>query len=73
MLEDLFREVREQHGYELKKLEYGPGLPVPLFVGDDFSDTLAPARELAPALQHMAEFAELTVEAGRFLATECGR
>ena len=72
MLEDLFREVREQHGYELKKLEYGPGLPVPLFVGDDFSDTLAPARELAPALQHAAEFAELTVEAGRFLATECG-
>ncbi|MGN1023032.1 MAG: diaminopimelate decarboxylase family protein [Lachnospiraceae bacterium] len=72
MLEDLFQEVREQHGFVLQKLEYGPGLPVPLFAGDDFSDTLAPARELAPALQYVAEFAELTVEAGRFLTTECG-
>lgn len=72
MLGDLFREVKQEHGFVLRKLEYGPGLPVPLFAGDDFSDTLAPAREIADALREAASFAEVTVEMGRFLATECG-
>lgn len=72
MLADLFREVRQEHGFTLKKLEYGPGLPVPLFKGDDFSDTLTPARELSGTLQEVSEWADLTVEAGRFFATECG-
>ncbi len=72
MLKDLFREVRETEGFTLRKLEYGPGLPVPLFEGADFADTLAPVRKLAPALQEAAECADLTVEAGRFFATECG-
>jgi len=72
MLRDLFHEVKKEHGFVLKKLEYGPGLPVPLFAGDDFSDTLTPAREIADALREAASFAEVTVEMGRFLATECG-
>ncbi len=72
MLKDLFREVRETEGFALRKLEYGPGLPVPLFAGADFADTLAPVKELAPALKEAAGWSELTVEAGRFFATECG-
>ena len=72
MLHGLFEEVRRDLGFRLQKLEYGPGLPVPLFEGDDFSDTLAPAKELAPVLQSVCAWAELTVEMGRFLATECG-
>ena len=72
MLHDLFDEVREQHGFVLRRLEYGPGLPVPYFEGEDFSDTLRPLKELAPDLQDAAEWAELTVEMGRFFASECG-
>lgn len=72
MLKELFCEIRETEGFSLRKLEYGPGLPVPLFEGADFSDTLAPVRELAPALKEAAQWADLTVEAGRFFATECG-
>lgn len=72
MLKELFREIKETEGFVLHKLEYGPGLPVPLFEGADFSDTLAPMRELAPVLQEVSQWAELTVEAGRFFATECG-
>ena len=72
MLKDLFLEVKENEGLTLRKLEYGPGLPVPLFEGADFSDTLAPVRALAPALKETAQWADLTVEAGRFFATECG-
>lgn len=68
----LIDELREAHGFEVERLEYGPGLGVPLFEGDDFSDTLAPLRELMPDLRAVSEKAALTVEMGRFFATECG-
>ncbi len=72
MLEALFTELKETYDYEVKKLEYGPGLPVPYFSNEDFSDTLAPLKEVAPALQKIAEKVHLTVEMGRFYVTECG-
>ncbi len=72
MLLDLFVELKEKFAYEVKKLEYGPGLPVPYFSNEDFSDTLAPLRELAPSLQEVAEKVALTIEMGRFFVTECG-
>ena len=65
-------ELRDAHGFEVQRLEYGPGLGVPLFVGDDFADTLAPLRELAGDLQAIAGRVQLTIEMGRFFATECG-
>ena len=72
MLLGLFDELRDEHGFEVERLEYGPGLGVPLFEGEDFSDTLEPARELRDALQEVAGRVELTIEMGRFFATECG-
>jgi diaminopimelate decarboxylase len=72
MLSALIDELQEQHGFAVERLEYGPGLGVSLFEGDDFSDTLAPARDLREALVPLAEKVELTVEMGRFFATECG-
>lgn len=72
MLADLIDELARDHGWAPERLEYGPGLAVPLFEGDDFSDTLAPARELAPDLRKLAGRVRLTVEMGRFLATDCG-
>lgn len=72
MLRELFDEVEREYGLRLRRLEYGPGLPVPYFEGDDFSDTLAPAREIAEELQKAAEWADVTVEMGRFFVSECG-
>lgn len=69
---ELIDTLRDEHGFEVERLEYGPGLAVPIFAGDDFSDTLAPARELAETLQEVAGRVDLTVEMGRFFATECG-
>lgn len=71
-LRGFFRKVRDEYGLELKKLEYGPGFPVPYFEGDDFSDTLAPARELRGALADAAGWADVTIEMGRFITAECG-
>lgn len=72
MLEELMDDLKENHDFVVQKLEYGPGLPVPYFVKEDFSDTLSPIREIAPILQRVAEKVELTIEMGRFYTAECG-
>ena len=72
MLADFMDSLKADYGFETRKLEYGPGLYFPYFAHEDFSDTLAPIRELAPDLQEMAKRCELTVEMGRFFASECG-
>lgn len=54
------------------RVEYGPGLYFPYFNHEDHSDTLAPLRELAPDLEALASVCELTIEMGRFFASECG-
>ena len=72
MLRELYDEIEAEFGLRLPELEYGPGLPVPYFDGDDFTDTLAPAKTLAPALQEASKWVHLTVEMGRFYTAECG-
>ncbi|RKM59275.1 diaminopimelate decarboxylase [Butyrivibrio sp. CB08] len=72
MLKDLYNEIESTYGVRLKKLEYGPGLPVPYFENEDFSDTLAPVKELSEALKETATWCELTIEMGRFFTSECG-
>lgn len=72
MLKDFIAELKESYNFVVEKLEYGPGLPVPYFTVDDFTDTLAPVKEIAADLQSMAELVDLTVEMGRFYVSECG-
>lgn len=72
MLLQLIAELKEAYGFKVENLEYGPGLPVPYFSTDDFSDTLKPVKELAPMLQKVAGQVHLTVEMGRFYVSECG-
>ena len=72
MLVALAEELEREQGWRPQRLEYGPGLAIPYFEGDDFTDTLAPARELAGDLRQVAERFELTVEMGRFYASTCG-
>lgn len=72
MLKDIIAELKDGYGFNVEKLEYGPGLPVPYFTTDDFTDTLAPVKEIAADLQAMAEIVDLTVEMGRFYVSECG-
>jgi len=72
MLNAFITMLREKHGFGVRKLEYGPGLFFPYFAHEDHSDTLAPIRALAPDLQALAEKVHLTIEMGRFFASECG-
>lgn len=72
MLKEFIAELKQDYDFVVEKLEYGPGLPVPYFTVDDFSDTLAPVKEIAADLQAMAEIVDLTIEMGRFYVSECG-
>lgn len=71
-LRTLIAELDDEHGFEVQRLEYGPGLAVPYFADDDFTDDLAPARELAPYIQELGCDVEVTVEMGRFFSASCG-
>ncbi|MBP3657062.1 MAG: alanine racemase [Clostridia bacterium] len=72
MLCALMDSLKAEESFDTRRLEYGPGLYYPYFAHEDFSDTLAPVRELAPDLQRIAQRTELTIEMGRFFASECG-
>ncbi len=72
MLKDFFEEVNEKFGIKLERLEYGPGLYVPYFDSEDFSDTLSPVKELSLELKETAKWCSLTIEMGRFFVSECG-
>lgn len=71
-LEEILDELRQKYCIKLRKLEYGPGLPYPYFDKDDFSDTLAPLKNILPALAQTSKVCELTIEVGRFIASSCG-
>lgn len=72
MLKELYEEIFEKYKVKLQKLEYGPGLSVPIFEADNFEDTLQPIKELSEALKEVTTWAELTIEMGRFYVTEIG-
>ena len=72
MLCALSDRLKAEYGMETVRVEYGPGLYFPYFNHEDHSDTLAPIRELAPDLAALAAHCELTIEMGRFFASECG-
>ena len=72
MLSDLIDELANEHDFVVERLEYGPGLGVPYFMDDDFSDDLLPIREIADDLRALAAKTELTIEMGRFFASPCG-
>ncbi len=72
MLSGLIASLKAENGGMPFGLEYGPGLSVPYFTGDDFSDTLRPLKELAPDLLKLSEMTELSIEMGRFICSECG-
>ncbi|HAG68618.1 MAG TPA: diaminopimelate decarboxylase [Lachnospiraceae bacterium] len=64
--------LRERYGIALARLEYGPGLGYPYFVGDDRENTLRPLEELCCDLREISGMCDLTVEMGRFTASSCG-
>lgn len=72
MLKQKVLHWRNLYHLELPVLEYGPGLPVPVFVKDDFERSMLPLEELASSLEETAEWCDLHVEMGRYFVQSCG-
>ena len=72
MLLELIKEIQTAFNRKVEQIEYGPGLSVPLFEGDDFSDTLKPLENVHEKLKELSEVVDLTIEMGRFYSTFCG-
>lgn len=70
-LEQFCQELEKETGFQIKELEYGPGLSVPYFEGQKgtMEDDL---RELARAAEKMRWGGSVTLEMGRALTASCG-
>lgn len=72
-LDSFLEKVREQYGFEIEELEYGPGIAVPYFEGrEEESFTDEGIREIAQRIHEMKWKGHITLEMGRALAAMCG-
>lgn len=71
MLDKLCLAMEEEYGFTVKKLEYGPGLPICYFE-EEQNEEDAMLSSLAEALRVMAYNGKISLEMGRFIAAPCG-
>ncbi len=64
-------ELKEKCGFEAEKIEYGPGLPICYFDGEEnVEDEMLEA--LCNAIKEMQFKGEIVLEMGRYIAAYCG-
>lgn len=72
-LTEILEIIEKEHGFKMERVEYGPGARVPIFAEDDNTNSYESLEEISEALKAFASKGyELTIEMGRFIATECG-
>lgn len=70
-IDALVVELKEKYGFESKKIEYGPGLPICYFDGEEnVEDEMLQA--LCNAIKEMQFKGEIVLEMGRYIAAYCG-
>jgi len=72
LLEVFFVELKSKYGFEPELLEYGPGLGVPYFIGDDFDSYYSVYEELVSYIASAKYSYRVNLEMGRFFAASCG-
>lgn len=71
MLDTFCADLKEQYGFTVEKLEYGPGLPIYYFEEEkDEEDEML--KSLALFLKQLKFTGKVTLEMGRFIAASCG-
>ena len=71
-MDDFLAALKEQYDYEAELFEFGPGLFVTYFEGEDGQTEEEGLRAVAKALSIMRFSGEIAAEMGRFLAAPCG-
>ena len=71
MLDALCRDLEDQYGFTVSKIEYGPGLPVCYFEDEqDEEDHML--ESLSKAIKELTFKGKITLEMGRLIAASCG-
>lgn len=68
-----FANKLEASGNPIERIEYGPGLRVAYFEGDEEVDEKAAVEEVSNAFAKSDNKREIVYEAGRFIAAYCGK
>ncbi len=72
LLEELFAKLKNEYDFEPELLEYGPGLGVPYFVGDDFENYYSVYEEMVQYIASAKYSYRVNLEMGRFFVASCG-
>ncbi len=70
-IEGLIRRLKEEEGFVTRELEFGPGLGVPYFTKDDFSEDRRLLESFMELFREKRPY-EVTFEMGRYLTASCG-
>ena len=71
-LDGICTNLRKRYGYEVRELEYGPGLPISYFEPDTDNDNFDMLKQFSDKLDEIRDKYEITLEMGRFMAATCG-
>lgn len=71
-LKSLVVVLNEKYSLQMKKIEYGPGLPVEYFEDDCFSVLHEEYEEVCEYIRNLAIEWDVTLEMGRYIASSCG-
>ena len=71
-LDGICNNLKEKYGYEVRELEYGPGLPISYFEPDTDNDNFDLLQQFSDKLNDIRDKYEITLEMGRFMAATCG-
>lgn len=72
LLEVFFSSLKDRYGFVPQLLEYGPGLGVPYFLGDDFDNYYSVYEELIKYIASSKYSYRVNLEMGRFFVASCG-
>ena len=68
----VIKEIEEKYKVRNLILEYGPGLAVPYFTGDDFESPFALIEQMKEFITEMKFPFRIDIELGRYMAASCG-
>jgi len=71
-LDGICSNLQEKYGYEVRELEYGPGLPISYFEPNTDNDNFDMLQQFSDKLDEIRDKYEITLEMGRFMAATCG-
>lgn len=71
-IRDQVKRLEELYAFEAEIIEYGPGLRVPYFQGEDFSAPYEELEEVARFIREQGGKYQYIFELGRYIAAGCG-